>query len=107
MLCTDGEAIFEFGASHYRAYSETERAAIAAAFGQWPEGTDVAFAAELVETAHAELLDGLKGADLIGFHGQTLAHDPSGRGTHQAGDGSVLAEVLATPVVWGFPHIRR
>ena len=102
MLRTDGEAIFEFGVSDYRVYSEAERAAIATAFGQWPGGPDVALAAELVETAHAELLDGFKGADLIGFHGQTLAHDPSGRGTHQAGDGGVLAEVLDTPVVWDF-----
>ncbi len=45
---------------------------------------------------------GLHGADLVGFHGQTLAHDPGGRGTHQAGDGEVLAEVLGLPVVWDF-----
>lgn len=102
LLRTDGETIFEFGASDYRPYSEAERAVIAAAFGQWPGGQDVMAAAELVETAHAELLDGFKGADLIGFHGQTLAHDPTGRGTHQAGDGSVLAEVLNTSVVWDF-----
>jgi anhydro-N-acetylmuramic acid kinase len=31
-----------------------------------------------------------------------LAHDPAGRGTHQCGDGAVLAEVLGTPVVWDF-----
>jgi len=40
--------------------------------------------------------------DFIGFHGQTLAHDPAGRGTHQAGSGQVLAEVLGVPVVWDF-----
>ncbi|MGB5557203.1 MAG: anhydro-N-acetylmuramic acid kinase, partial [Paracoccaceae bacterium] len=37
-----------------------------------------------------------------GFHGQTLAHDPGGRGTHQAGDGAILAEVLELPVIWDF-----
>ncbi len=56
----------------------------------------------MVETAHAELLAGFQGAELVGFHGQTLAHDPGGRGTHQAGDGAVLAEVLGLPVVWDF-----
>ncbi|TMV84016.1 anhydro-N-acetylmuramic acid kinase, partial [Thioclava sp. BHET1] len=40
--------------------------------------------------------------DLVGFHGQTLAHDPGGRGTHQAGDGGVLAEALELPVIWDF-----
>src|SRR5690606_22339192 len=42
------------------------------------------------------------GAELVGFHGQTLAHDPDGQGTHQAGSGAVLAEVLGLPVVWDF-----
>lgn len=102
LLRTDGETIFDFGASDYRPYSVAERAVISAAFGQWPDGENVTAAAELVETAHAELLDGFVGADLIGFHGQTLAHDPTGRGTHQAGNGNVLAEVLNTPVVWDF-----
>jgi anhydro-N-acetylmuramic acid kinase len=38
----------------------------------------------------------------VGFHGQTLAHDPGGRGTHQVGDGALLAEALGLPVVWDF-----
>jgi len=102
MLHTDGVSIFGFGESRYRPYSKVERAVIATALGQWPDDKGVTAAAELVETAHAELLDSIKGAELVGFHGQTLAHDPSGRGTHQAGDGSVLAEVLNIPVVWDF-----
>lgn len=102
MLRTDGVSIFGFGESRYRPYSKAERAVIAAALGQWPDDKGVTTAAEVVETAHAELLDSIKGAELIGFHGQTLAHDPSGRGTHQAGDGSILAEVLNIPVVWDF-----
>ncbi len=35
----------------------------------------------------------------MGFHGQTLAHDPAGRGTHQAGDGDV-AGGGAGPAAW-------
>jgi anhydro-N-acetylmuramic acid kinase len=38
----------------------------------------------------------------VGFHGQTLAHDPAGRGTHQAGSGARLAQALGLPVVWDF-----
>lgn len=102
MLHTDGVAILGFGDSQYRAYSEAERAVFKAALGKWHGDAGVAEAAELAETVHAALLDGFEGAELVGFHGQTLAHDPANRGTHQAGSGSILAEVLGLPVVWDF-----
>ena len=102
MLRTDGHAIVEFGPQAYRPYTTAEQATIRAAFGQWPGDPDVAAAAEVVETAHAELLARFSGVDMIGFHGQTLAHDPGGRGTHQAGNGALLAQVLNRPVVWDF-----
>lgn len=102
LLRTDGERIYEFGETRYRAYSDAERAALRAALGRWPGDDRVEAAAEVVETVHAEVLSRIEGADLVGFHGQTLAHDPGGRGTHQAGDGSVLAEVLGVPVIWDF-----
>ncbi|QDC09968.1 anhydro-N-acetylmuramic acid kinase [Oceanicola sp. D3] len=100
---TDGEQIFGFGPSAYREYSGPEQAAIRAALGRWPGEAGVAEAAEVVETAHGVLLEELlEGVDIVGFHGQTLAHDPHGRGTHQAGDGRVLAEALGRPLVWDF-----
>ena len=102
LVLTDGVAIHDFGRSAYRPYSEPEREALRAALGLWPGETGVEEAAEVVETAHAALLSGFEGAEVIGFHGQTLAHDPGGRGTHQAGSGAVLAEVLGLPVVWDF-----
>lgn len=102
MVLTDGERIFEFGDRSYRPYPQEERAVIRAAFGQWPGDAGVAAAAEVVEMAHVRLLAGFAGADVVGFHGQTLAHDPRGRGTHQAGDGALLAEALGLPVVWDF-----
>ncbi len=98
---TDGETVFGFGESAYRPYSEAEREVLRAALGLW-EGEAVVAAAEGGETAHAEILSGFDGVDLIGFHGQTLAHDPKGRGTHQAGSGAILAEALGVPVVWDF-----
>ncbi|MEO1152627.1 MAG: anhydro-N-acetylmuramic acid kinase, partial [Pseudomonadota bacterium] len=76
MVLTDGLRIFEFGETGYRAYSEAERAVLRAALGQWSGGAGVAEAAEVVETAHAELLAGFDGAHVVGFHGQTLMHDP-------------------------------
>jgi anhydro-N-acetylmuramic acid kinase len=102
MVLTDGHAILDFGPHAYRPYIPAEQATIRAALGQWPGEPAVQAAAETVETAHAELLSRFGGADLVGFHGQTLAHDPRGRGTHQTGNGALLAEVLGLPVVWDF-----
>ena len=102
MVLTDGETIAEFGPHAYRPLSEAERATIRAAFGRWPGDPGVEAAAEVIERAHAELLARFSGADVVGFHGQTLAHDPGQRGTHQCGNGALLAELLGTPVVWDF-----
>jgi len=102
VLVTDGVEIADFGETAYRPYTETERAVLRAALGTWPGDPRAEAAAEVVETAHAELLARFAPVDLVGFHGQTLAHDPGGRGTHQAGSGQVLAEVLGWPVVWDF-----
>lgn len=100
-IVTDGHEIFEFGDSAFRPYSSAQQTVLRAALGKWP-ADGVSEAAELVETVHAQVLSGFQDAELVGFHGQTLAHDPKGRGTHQAGDGTVLAEVLGKPVVWDF-----
>ena len=102
MVLTDGVTIHEFGPHAYRAYSGAERDAIRSAFGLWPGDAGVAAAAAVVEAAHLEVLDQFTGAEVVGFHGQTLAHDPQGRGTHQAGDGGLLAQALGVPVVWDF-----
>lgn len=102
MVLTDGQGITAFGDVAYRPYGDAERAVLRAALGLWPGDAGVTAAADLVELAHAELLAGFQGAEVVGFHGQTLAHDPAGRGTHQAGDGAVLADALGLPVVWDF-----
>lgn len=102
MILTDGEQIFDLGPSAYRAYSEGERDILRAALGQWQGTKDTARASEVVEAAHAELMARFTGFELAGFHGQTLAHDPGGLGTHQAGNGALLAEVLDQPVAWDF-----
>ena len=101
MVETDGATIFGFGKTGYRAFDDAERAVLRGALGQW-QGPQVTAAAALVERAHIDLLAGFDGAAMVGFHGQTLAHDPRGRGTLQVGDGAVLAGALDLPVVWDF-----
>jgi anhydro-N-acetylmuramic acid kinase len=101
VLHTDGCSIAGFGPTGYRAYSAEERAVLTAALGKW-NGPEVAAAAEVVEAAHRALLAEFEDIDIIGFHGQTLAHAPRTRGTLQAGDGAALAEALGCPVAWDF-----
>ncbi|PRY21453.1 anhydro-N-acetylmuramic acid kinase [Aliiruegeria haliotis] len=99
---TDGIEIAGFGDHAYRTYATEERDILRAALGCWPDDPGAEVAARLVTRAHAELMAGFPDAAIAGFHGQTLAHDPAGRGTHQAGDGAALARQLALPVVWDF-----
>ena len=99
---TDGEVITAFGPTAYRPYAAQEQAVLRAALGKWPGDAGLEAAQTLVETAHHEVLSGFDGVELVGFHGQTLAHDPDGRGTHQLGDGAALSERLGLPVVWDF-----
>ncbi|MEO0484449.1 MAG: anhydro-N-acetylmuramic acid kinase [Pseudomonadota bacterium] len=98
VLVTDGVSILEFGPSAYRPYAEEERAVLRAALGSWRADD----AAAIVEGAHEALLARFDPPDLVGFHGQTLAHDPGGQGTYQAGDGAQLADALGWPVAWDF-----
>ncbi|SNR60423.1 anhydro-N-acetylmuramic acid kinase [Puniceibacterium sediminis] len=101
LLRTDGEVITDFGTSGYRAYSDGEREVLRAALGRWP-GPGLEQALSVVQSAHVQALGQFPGAAIAGFHGQTLAHDPGGRGTHQLGDGQALARALGVPVVWDF-----
>ncbi|WP_425093287.1 anhydro-N-acetylmuramic acid kinase [Tropicimonas sp. S265A] len=101
MVLTDGRAVFETGAQGYRPYTDPERAVLRSALGVW-DGPEPGAAAPVVLEAHVALLSGFERAEIVGFHGQTLAHDPGGRGTLQVGDGARLAERLGLPVIWDF-----
>jgi len=101
VVVTDGDEIHAFAETSYRPYSAAEREVLRAALGQW-DGEAVEAAATVVETAHAELLAEFSEIDVIGFHGQTLAHAPDQARTLQVGDGQVLADALGVPVVWDF-----
>jgi anhydro-N-acetylmuramic acid kinase len=101
VLHTDGVQIAGFGPSAYRPYSAAEQAVLKAHLGRWQD-EDCSAAAQIVEDAHIALMQPFENIHLAGFHGQTLAHDPGGRGTHQCGDGARLAAALGYPVAWDF-----
>jgi anhydro-N-acetylmuramic acid kinase len=99
---TDGVEILSLGETRYRPYSDEEREKLRAALGTWPGDHRAEAAARVVEAAHAALCEGLEGVDALGFHGQTLAHDPENRRTHQAGDGARLAKATGRMVIWDY-----
>ncbi len=101
VIRTDGERIVDFGPTAYRAYTAAEQAILRDHLGRWPDD-DIQAAAAVVHAAHIDVMQGFEGIDLAGFHGQTLAHDPEARCTHQCGDGQLLADVLGYPVAWDF-----
>lgn len=102
VLRTDGVRIVEFGEVRGVAYSDAERAVLRAALGAWPAEPRAEAAARVVEAAHIAAMVDLPPVAMIGFHGQTLAHDPAGGRTHQAGDGATLATALGVEVIWDF-----
>jgi anhydro-N-acetylmuramic acid kinase len=117
LVNTDGEAIGRVGPTGYRAYADEERAllrraiAVAAHLGDRTARPDILAEAEaLVTSAHAEAVESFMVAHgltsdavaVVGFHGQTVLHQPERRLTVQIGDGRVLAARLGIPVVYDF-----
>lgn len=102
LIETDGETIRGFGPSGFLGYAPGERELLRGALGLWPEAPGLEPVEALVRGVHARALGLVDGAEVVGFHGQTLAHDPKGRGTHQIGRGDLLARELGLPVVWDF-----
>ncbi|WP_112873648.1 anhydro-N-acetylmuramic acid kinase [Paracoccus endophyticus] len=102
VLDTDGETIAGFGRTGFRPYAPAEADVLHAALGRWPGQPGVAQAAALSVDAHAALAADFPEAALIGYHGQTLAHDPAAGRTHQAGPGWRLARATGRRVVWDF-----
>ena len=43
-----------------------------------------------------------KKIDFVGFHGQTMFHDPSKKISNQIGDGKLLSQLTQTTVVYNF-----
>ena len=66
MIKTDGQTVFAFGPAAYRPYTPEEQEILRRALGQWPGDPEVEAAAEVVETAHAEVLARFSGAEVLG-----------------------------------------
>lgn len=111
VLTTDGEAHLEPDVTHFQGYTDDERKILNAAFDAGPQITDrtdrsgiVGEAEEIVTRVHIEALrDGINASrqtvEYVGFHGQTIFHDPSRKLTVQIGDAQAIADALSIPVI--------
>lgn len=114
LIETDGVTIRALGPRHFVGYAPEERRQILELM-QKVKATDgaparEALGAEIVplvtgrhERAIRELMEmaglGAGEVDVIGFHGQTLFHDPAAGYTLQVGDAAALARKIGVPVV--------
>ncbi|MEM6743274.1 MAG: anhydro-N-acetylmuramic acid kinase [Pseudomonadota bacterium] len=126
LLLTDGETVEAFGPASARAYRAEELPFARAVHADWtrfrwivdgraaPVGAaseglrvELAEAHGEVDEVHAAataslILRAAQDPAVIGYHGQTVAHDPEAGWTWQLGDGEGLARALRRPVVWDF-----
>ncbi len=106
-LTTDGERIGEFGPTTTLTYDQQLRTDLRRILDQAPtldpndQGLKTAIA-RLTEY-HVRAVAALgRPADLIGFHGQTILHQPDRQRTWQIGDAAELARQTGLPVAWDF-----
>ncbi len=104
---TDGEAVARFGAAITLPYTPDLRRDLRACLDRAPS-LDPADPWLLdvqvrLTQAHADAVAALgETAALIGFHGQTILHDPANRRTWQIGDAAALARATGVPVAHDF-----
>jgi len=104
---TDGETVQRFGRAITLPYAAELRRDLRACLDR-AQSLDAAdpwlpdVQARLTQ-AHADAVAALgETAALIGFHGQTILHDPANRRTWQIGDAAALARATGVPVAYDF-----
>src|ERR1700761_615022 len=106
-LETDGERVGAFGPTLTLPYDERLRADLRrildAAPTLDPEDRRLRAAGARLTEYHVRAVAALgREADLIGFHGQTILHQPDRRRTWQIGDADALARRLGLPLAHHF-----
>lgn len=111
VIDTDGETVKRRGAFASYPYAASLRKKVQAIAGHKPErGDALSSVVRDITDAHAEAVEDFLGraglsphdVDVVGFHGQTVFHDPANGVTCQLGDGARLAERLRISVVNDF-----
>jgi len=116
LIETDGEGFVQPVAFRSEPYSEHARAelrhaaAIARQYERPRRGSSIVDAEKMLTQRHIEVVEGLLASadvpaskvDVVGFHGQTLAHRPERGWTWQIGDADAMARALGIAVVSDF-----
>jgi anhydro-N-acetylmuramic acid kinase len=111
LIRTDGHDFVEREGFVSIPYSDELRAALKGCLGRSKdEDGEIVHVENEMTAAHAEAVRALlkkeklkpKDIDIIGFHGQTIFHDPDNRFTWQIGDGAILAALTGIDVVNNF-----
>jgi len=106
-LETDGERVGRLGPSLTLPYAAALRADLRDLLDRAPSlPRDDPWVAEVAARLTARHLEAVRAigrpADIIGFHGQTILHQPQRRLTWQIGDAAALAHGCGVPVAWDF-----
>lgn len=104
---TDGSSIFAHGPVRSRAYEPAFRKSLRPLLGQKSAPADIveAFTRYQADAVFKLLEENgltIDDIDVIGFHGQTIFHDPANRLTVQIGDGARMAELTGIDTVADF-----
>lgn len=85
-------------------YAPELRMQIRECFGKRAPDTATQNAADALTRMHIDAIKQLNGPkpDIIGFHGQTITHDPANRFTFQIGNPAMLADATGSDVVYDF-----
>jgi anhydro-N-acetylmuramic acid kinase len=106
-LETDGVRVGQFGPALTIPYEPALRAAIREILDRAPtlepDDSQLRAVSRRLTEVHADAVRALdRPCDLIGFHGQTILHEPERRRTWQIGDAAWLSKTLASPVAYDF-----
>ncbi|MEZ5669489.1 MAG: anhydro-N-acetylmuramic acid kinase [Alphaproteobacteria bacterium] len=107
LIETDGEGQVVTGPALSIGYDADFSGRIKALYGQWQRSAALDAIEDALTRLHAAAVERLladscidpASVDVIGFHGQTVAHDPARGRTWQIGDGPLLADLLGIDVV--------
>jgi anhydro-N-acetylmuramic acid kinase len=104
---TDGETVVRTGKTACLLYEDKLRLRLRdllhAAPGLSVDDPEVLAVSRIIADRHAEAVAMLASrADIVGFHGQTILHDPARRRTWQIGDAALLAHKTLLPVAYDF-----
>jgi anhydro-N-acetylmuramic acid kinase len=105
LIKTDGHSTVERMDFKSYPYSKNLRLAVRPCFGMAKDDRNdrVKRAEDLLTSAHIDAVrDFHHRADMIGFHGQTIFHDPKNKLTWQIGNGPKLADATGMDVVYDF-----